>query len=768
MSRQISFAATSFPALTLKERVDILPGQLFAQQLRIDPTISDIPGASNHTPAGIDRYLKRAQSGGFVAVEYTDPGIGRLSVQVVGLKKDETSITQTQPGDGGNPFKATICNRWYQDVDMVNAHPVLLLQLCQHQGIEMPMLQQYIADRDSLIASTGLPKWVFKKLVFSTVMYNLSDLTVAQLEAKAIEAGAPCMPPLLLQMRTELLAAVDRLLEAHPEYYEHAVLKKKDKGGLEYFNLKGTALAYIVQTAEKKALMGLYKYFQKAGVTVGALVYDGLHAEMSGPHPIHLTEAPKFIKKETGFDVTLSYKPWDVPACMEEAIIAPDTVAQAEMVLKTLGNRVLRCDGRLWFCDDTKRWISGDAEIDRLVTNHVGTLTICSQTATGLTCVSRQATTMIQISKQVQRTFPDDQNFLKRMYEQTMGQLAFEDGYYCFKTRTFVPEAVEHMTRVPSKFPHDSFNDRCEVQTKLLEPILGDIQPAFLNYLARGLAGCVDDKSWAAGLGERASGKSVICMLAELAFGREIVHTINSESFLCGRGDSDAAKSLGFLIPAEWARLVITNECEIKGVTLNGAAIKKFSSGGDTISARLLHKNAASFRIQSRLLMCANDLPEVAPADAKSTALLFQFPSCFVDKTDGRLGTHPMYREGNDSIKTLIRKERIQAAFIHILLESYGPPVISDTMKVMQDEFRSNDDRIKFLEMFAMTKSDNDVLAVSAVADKVRHAGLPVTALAYNRWLDAAGAKRGREMYQGKRQCVVKRIKINTDYTKPD
>jgi hypothetical protein len=51
--------------------------------------------------------------------------------------------------------------------------------------------------------------------------------------------------------------------------------------------------------------MGLYNYFQEAGVTVGALVYDGLHAEMSKSHPIHLTEAPKFIKKETGFDVTL-------------------------------------------------------------------------------------------------------------------------------------------------------------------------------------------------------------------------------------------------------------------------------------------------------------------------------------------------------------------------------------------------------------------------------------------------------------------------------
>jgi hypothetical protein len=50
--------------------------------------------------------------------------------------------------------------------------------------------------------------------------------------------------------------------------------------------------------------------------------------------------------------------------------------------------------------------------------------------------------------------------------------------------------------------------------------------------------------------------------------------------------------------------------------------------------------------------MCANDLPEVAaPADAKSTALLFQFPSCFVDKTDGRLGTHPTQIENPGQIE---------------------------------------------------------------------------------------------------------------------
>ena len=34
--------------------------------------------------------------------------------------------------------------------------------------------------------------------------------------------------------------------------------------------------------------------------------------------------------------------------------------------------------------------------------------------------------------------------------------------------------------------------------------------------------------------------------------------------------------------------------------------------------------------------------------------------------------------------------------------------------------------------------------------------------------MEMAGAKRGREMFQGKRQCVVKRIKINPDFIDPD
>ena len=58
-------------------------------------------------------------------VEYTDPGIGRLQIAVVGLKEGETMHTQAFPGTHGNLFKSAICQEYYRDCDISNCHPVL-------------------------------------------------------------------------------------------------------------------------------------------------------------------------------------------------------------------------------------------------------------------------------------------------------------------------------------------------------------------------------------------------------------------------------------------------------------------------------------------------------------------------------------------------------------------------------------------------------------------------------------------------------------------
>ena len=102
------------------------------------------------------------------------------------------------------------------------------------------------------------------------------------------------------------------------------------------------------------------------------------------------------------------------------------------------------------------------------------------------------------------------------MFGQTTYVLAFKDGHYDFKSGAFVPELVECMARVPTTFPSRVQADIDEVQRRLSAPIFNDdaeLQATFLTFVARGLAGLVADKAWGAGLGERNSGKSVLCGL---------------------------------------------------------------------------------------------------------------------------------------------------------------------------------------------------------------------------------------------------------------
>ena len=124
----------------------------------------------------------------------------------------------------------------------------------------------------------------------------------------------------------------------------------------------------------------------------------------------------------------------------------------------------------------------------------------------------------------------------------------------------------------------------------MVAPILGDLTKTMTNWLARGLAGHVTDKAWGVFLGERQAGKSVLIGAIEQAFGTELVATLNAETFLCSKfADPDTAKALGFLLQCANHHLVFTNEMDVSNVSeklLNGALIKKFSSGGDSITAR--------------------------------------------------------------------------------------------------------------------------------------------------------------------------------------
>ena len=50
-------------------------------------------------------------------------------------------------------IRASLASKYYFDLDMVNAQPVLLVQLCKENGWSCPLLDEYVAMREELIAS---------------------------------------------------------------------------------------------------------------------------------------------------------------------------------------------------------------------------------------------------------------------------------------------------------------------------------------------------------------------------------------------------------------------------------------------------------------------------------------------------------------------------------------------------------------------------------------------------------------------------------------
>jgi hypothetical protein len=297
------------------------------------------------------------------------------------------------------------------------------------------------------------------------------------------------------------------------------------------------------------------------------------------------------------------------------------------------------------------------------------------------------------------------------------------------------------------------------LQTQILDPIFDtkaspDAQTLMLQFLSRSMAGMHADKQWAVGLGERNSGKGVLMTLCEHAFGPYVKAT-NSENLLVKRHGSDAAKSLSWILDFEFKRLAFSNEIEMsETAAINGAVVKKLTSGGDTIEARRNHCDEQQIKSQAHLLILANDMPPCSPSDCLETVLHMPFPTTFVASDDPRLGT-PGFAIRNDQIKTLCRQPEILDAFVWTICCKYWIPhrvSIPASLGDAQKSFVETDDvRLRFLEQFDFTNSTDDHLSVQDV-QKIATAAriVSVSKQKYGKWLQAHGAikKRHNQCYR--------------------
>jgi hypothetical protein len=649
----------------------------------------------------------------------------------------------------------TISGKFYSDIDMVNAHPVILRQYCESKGWPCPVLASYIDDRDPKLAeivalNPGCTRDHAKKVVLALMNGGKRDY-----EALTVK------PEWLERFQYEI-ACVQLTMVADPE---NAPLVKNvaSKKGTAYNNVHGSVCNRVLCALENELLMACVDFVTSKGISTAnvVLVFDGfmLPKDAADVDDAFLREMSDYVFIRTKYRVTLSVKAMDDVIDLtglspkNPKLVCKSEVHGAELLVEMLRGLVTSSLGDLWALTPARTWSNNPKLVKDVMNRTAMYSNIYKKTSEGVVGFSNTLHGRDALVKLAMPILPEDPTFSDTLFDKSIGKVFFKNGVYDFERRTFRLETDDDMTdrRIPFDFPVRDEAKIKEVRERVLGTIFGngfDVA-CYLQHVARAMAGCFEDKHWVVLIGNRNSGKGVLTSMNENAWG-PYVRSVQSDSFLMARNTDggDEAKKLSWLLACTGARIITTQEITVDrentGKKINGNLIKgKLASGGDRIMARKNYCDEVEFKIQGRLFMALNDMPPVSPADAYETMHMFSFPYQFVEE----LGpdSMPHMKLGDPSIKAYCREPETVAAFIHLVLDSWidFPVVKSEAVRIESDLYRreGGDEWSALKDLFEVTRDPKDMVSSASVADVVARAGMNMSKQKTRKRLELLGAK---------------------------
>jgi hypothetical protein len=174
-------------------------------------------------------------------------------------------------------LRHTICHDTYTDYDIVNAHPVILVQYCHKKDYECEALEYYIAHRDECLAEINLPREEAKKIPLALI--NGGTGNYEALDSK---------PAWLANLAKEVKCLHTNLLN---DPKNKALLKHlADKQ-----NLKGSLCNHILCDIENQILVSALKFLGEPKNI--SLQFDGFM--LPKDVPVDLERLQDFIHKDT-------------------------------------------------------------------------------------------------------------------------------------------------------------------------------------------------------------------------------------------------------------------------------------------------------------------------------------------------------------------------------------------------------------------------------------------------------------------------------------
>jgi phage/plasmid-associated DNA primase len=210
------------------------------------------------------------------------------------------------------------------------------------------------------------------------------------------------------------------------------------------------------------------------------------------------------------------------------------------------------------------------------------------------------------------------------------------------------------------------------------------------------------------------TGKGIQTKACQLSMG-QYCGNFTAENLAYNNNSNDEAQKLRWVYLLRNKRVIISNEIT-NNKPLNGNLIKKISSGGDSLQARVHGGLETDFIPQFLTIVLANDIPEIKPYDdaVQNRVRVYSYTKSFVDEPANEFELRK-----DPNLEKEMETKQFQRCFIGLLVQSYltfqqNGRVENEPQEVMVAKTNwmgSNEDNNimnKFQQQFEITNSPED------------------------------------------------------------
>lgn len=565
-------------------------------------------------------------------------------------------------------IRHTLASEHYEDIDVDNCHPRMLLLTLQGAGIDAPLLSSYVENRQEWLdlvnkhykipqlekvkeqphLKKDIPKDLFIRLLFgggSKPWASKWELEVSFANQK------------LIDFENEIAIINEWIAMANPHILEIAEKQKQE----ETCNINGTVCSYFLQECEVQVLETMFLYCVKNGYIKNdnaVLCADGLMIEKRFYKPQLIQELQNEILIKTGFDLKLSNKAMELGynAILDKSLKFDFTLYSTAFLANIFRvlymNRYIYIDGKLyeytgvyWAEQEDKRHTPLHMQVQNSFKKYV-----CKEVSRMIDELTEKSqeqgfeTKMKELNKLMGQVIQacDNNNMRKALVDDIIYAITFNhiemdshSGLFAFTNAVYDLDTAQwtqpHHTQYVSMTTRWNWNRAGTDHTRLIQ-LLDSIFPNskikdhYLTILATGLWGKQVEKIFNA-TGKGGNGKGVINELMMDAIG-DYGYILPSTTLI-----SEIKEGANPTIAnMHKKRLVISSEPDSKK-SINSSTVKDIT-GKPTLNCRNLYSTNCVTTLLLTLILECNKQPnfdEVNDAIARRLDVI-PFVSSFYEK----------------------------------------------------------------------------------------------------------------------------------------